>query len=79
MSLQTDEFLQHCEWNGGTEKCSELFKPKLTNHGICYTFNGMPAKDVYSRYYNERSQFTRKCYTIARLIIVTLLVTVPKY
>jgi len=47
------EFIQHCEWNGKSIACSELHKPKLTNHGICYTFNAMPAKTLNSKYVTE--------------------------
>jgi len=57
MSLEVDDFIQHCEWNGKSVACSELFTPRLTNHGICYTFNAMPAKDLYTKYEKHNNDY----------------------
>ncbi|XP_052873201.1 pickpocket protein 28-like [Anopheles cruzii] len=46
MAIPFGEMFLMCVWKNRQVNCSELFKPTLTESGICYTFNGMSAEEL---------------------------------
>lgn len=47
MAIKLKDSLNDCEWRKIT-KCSSLFRPILTEDGICFTFNSLNSRDIYS-------------------------------
>ena len=37
-----------CAWKGAIINCSEYLEPILTHHGVCFTFNGLNSRDIYT-------------------------------
>lgn len=37
-----------CKWRNDYPACRDLFSPVWTEEGICYTFNDLNSKDIYT-------------------------------
>ena len=37
-----------CAWKGAIINCSEYLAPTLTFFGVCFTFNGLNSRDIYT-------------------------------
>lgn len=48
IALKLNDSLHYCEWHYKDKKCSEMFRPILTEEGICFTFNSLNSRDIYS-------------------------------
>uniref|UniRef100_A0A182WEP0 Pickpocket n=1 Tax=Anopheles minimus TaxID=112268 RepID=A0A182WEP0_9DIPT len=46
MAIPFEEMFVTCIWGNKYTFCNDLFKPTLTERGICYTFNGLSADDM---------------------------------
>ncbi|KFB49418.1 AGAP011610-PA-like protein [Anopheles sinensis] len=46
MAIKLNEIFVTCGWRGQTIDCGHLFKPTLTDSGICYTFNSLSADEM---------------------------------
>lgn len=42
-----ERYFYYCRWLSNFGECNELFTKTLTEEGICYTFNGLNATDLY--------------------------------
>lgn len=42
----------HCTWLYGSEECSHVFEPIITEEGICFAFNALNSRDVYTDEYD---------------------------
>ncbi|XP_059219962.1 pickpocket protein 28-like isoform X2 [Stomoxys calcitrans] len=42
-----ERYYLFCKWFGHFSECDELFVKTYTEEGICYTFNGLNATDIY--------------------------------
>uniref|UniRef100_A0A182MXN6 Pickpocket n=1 Tax=Anopheles dirus TaxID=7168 RepID=A0A182MXN6_9DIPT len=49
MAIPFEEMFLVCAWRNQYVKCSDLFKPTLTEYGVCYTFNGLSADDMLKK------------------------------
>ncbi|KAK9883368.1 hypothetical protein WA026_001541 [Henosepilachna vigintioctopunctata] len=38
----------YCKWMNKHMNCTDLFKPIMTDEGICYSFNSFDVKDIYT-------------------------------
>lgn len=43
-----DEIMLSCSWKGTNFNCSEYLQPVLTNDGVCFTFNALNSRDIYT-------------------------------
>ena len=43
-----EEITLSCSWKGAIINCSEYLKPVMTHDGVCYTFNGLNSRDIYT-------------------------------
>uniref|UniRef100_A0AAG5DG39 Pickpocket n=1 Tax=Anopheles atroparvus TaxID=41427 RepID=A0AAG5DG39_ANOAO len=46
MAIPFDDIFVSCGWRGQAINCSHLFKPMLTETGMCYTFNSMSSDEM---------------------------------
>ncbi|PSN34454.1 hypothetical protein C0J52_20177 [Blattella germanica] len=44
---EVDDVLDICIWRGTSLPCDELFKPVITDDGLCYTSNTMNAQEMF--------------------------------
>lgn len=49
ISIKLNDSLHYCNWHYKDKKCFELFRPILTEEGICFTFNSLNSRDIYSK------------------------------
>ncbi|CAG9863465.1 unnamed protein product [Phyllotreta striolata] len=42
------QFLESCTWMGEKMSCREIFRPIVTDEGLCYTFNMLENDDIFS-------------------------------
>uniref|UniRef100_A0A182MR04 Pickpocket n=1 Tax=Anopheles culicifacies TaxID=139723 RepID=A0A182MR04_9DIPT len=49
MAIPFEEMFITCVWRNKYSPCKDLFKPTLTERGICYTFNGLSGDDILRR------------------------------
>ncbi|XP_017046078.1 pickpocket protein 28 isoform X2 [Drosophila ficusphila] len=47
MLPQFDRYFFYCRWLSRFGECEKFFRKTLTEEGICYTFNGLRATDIY--------------------------------
>lgn len=40
-----------CKWRNDYPRCSDIFRPVLTEEGVCYTFNALNSRDIYTAEY----------------------------
>lgn len=43
--------LSYCSWKAQRVECTDLFKPILTEHGLCFTFNALNSHEIYTEEY----------------------------
>lgn len=48
ISIKLNDSLVECKWRSEYEDCSKHFQPILTEDGICFTFNSLNSRDIYS-------------------------------
>lgn len=48
ISPSIGDSMAFCRWRRGLDVCSSFFKPILTEHGLCFTFNALNARDIYT-------------------------------
>ncbi|XP_039442669.1 pickpocket protein 28-like [Culex pipiens pallens] len=47
LAFRTETLIQWCMWRYKSVNCSEMISKTLTEDGICYTFNALPADQLY--------------------------------
>ncbi|BFF90118.1 pickpocket protein 28 [Drosophila madeirensis] len=47
MLPQFDRYFFYCRWLSRFSECDKFFRKTLTEEGICFTFNGLRATDIY--------------------------------
>lgn len=51
MALTMNDTLFNCVWKSKVESCSQFFSPVLTEDGLCFTFNALNSRDIYTDRY----------------------------
>lgn len=44
----TNDTIDKCWWESKITDCWGLFKPVLTEEGVCYTYNSLNSHDIYT-------------------------------
>lgn len=52
MAIKMGDSIFACKWRKN-KNCSNLFKPILTEDGICFTFNSLNSHDIYTDEYDR--------------------------
>lgn len=52
MSPKFEDSVLHCAWLYQSDDCKVDFKTIITEEGICFTFNALNSRDVYTDVYD---------------------------
>lgn len=47
-SPSIDDSMVFCRWRRELDICPSFFKPILTEQGLCFTFNALNSRDIYT-------------------------------
>ena len=47
MAPKLNSTIIECYWLGDAVPCDEIFKPVLTEEGVCYSFNSLDRSEMY--------------------------------
>ena len=48
LAPNVEQITRSCSWKGAIINCSEYLKPILTILGVCFAFNGLNSRDIYT-------------------------------
>lgn len=48
MAPKLNETVGHCTWKDKSVACEHLFRPIITDFGLCFTLNGINSREIYS-------------------------------
>lgn len=48
MAPAFNDTFDRCEWQYDFWSCTELFSPMITADGVCFTFNALNSRDIYT-------------------------------
>lgn len=48
MAPSLNETVSHCSWRNVEFSCENLFRPIFTNFGLCFTFNAINSREIYT-------------------------------
>lgn len=51
IALPLNSTISTCKWRNQKYNCAELYRPVMTEEGLCYTFNALNSKDIYTKKY----------------------------
>lgn len=57
VALSLNDTMLYCEWRGMGNFCTALFQPILTEEGVCFSFNDLNSRDIYTEEYANESFF----------------------
>lgn len=43
-----NDTMMFCKWRNEVNFCDALFRTTLTEEGVCYTFNALNSRDIYT-------------------------------
>ena len=43
-----EQITHSCSWKGAIINCSEYLEPIMTHIGVCFAFNGLNSRDIYT-------------------------------
>lgn len=49
MAPSLNDTMLECMWQYDVDNCSELFRPILTDEGLCFTFNAINSHEMYTK------------------------------
>lgn len=44
-----NDTFDYCEWMNEVRPCSQLFSPVLTSEGLCFSFNTLNSREIYTK------------------------------
>ena len=59
ISIPFNEIFLKCVWRGVDTKCETMFSEVLTDNGICYTFNMLNQKDIFTDIIDESMKYPK--------------------
>lgn len=51
ISPMFEDTMYLCKWRHQVDNCSLYFQPILTEEGVCFTFNALNSRDIYTDEY----------------------------
>lgn len=49
ISIKLNDSIIDCNWRKNNKSCSDMFRPILTEDGVCFTFNSLNSQEIYSK------------------------------
>lgn len=51
-----------CKWRNEVNFCNAFFQTILTEEGVCYTFNALNSREIYTDEYNTKQKINMQFY-----------------